>query len=236
MAINIRLTNAGSSISNTLDIYYSTTGGDPWLPVPGQTGILKSVLLNPGVTFAPPLGATAYRVQDLGSCLTESNVMTCTPATTTTTSTSTSTSTSTTTIAPTTTTTTTSVPTTTTTTTINLEPTIVGSTTLTEAVDKSIQITAFNGSFVNYMNFTVSTCDVGDLNIPLNQVGNTGTLVVACSGPFGSGADPHITVTDSTGIPQAQSYITAGNYSFPLVYIDGSTPITVVFYGDETCP
>lgn len=110
MAINIKITNAGSGISSLLDIYSGTTLGNLSKYI---ADVSKSTLTSlAGYTFTADPNATIYRVQDQ-SCLTSLDLY-CTPSTSTTTTTS-ATSTTTTTGGSTTTTTTSATSTTTTT-------------------------------------------------------------------------------------------------------------------------
>lgn len=64
MTTKIIITNAGSGISATLDIYSNQSGLWTFF----QNVPLSSLLL--GYTFTPPPGATAYQVRDTGTCST----------------------------------------------------------------------------------------------------------------------------------------------------------------------
>ena len=79
MAVQITVISAGSSISSTLDVYYSTVGiSGPWTIL--YTGV-PLIDLEAGYSFTPPVGAISYKVQDLGLCG-ASTVLDCTITTT----------------------------------------------------------------------------------------------------------------------------------------------------------
>lgn len=62
MAVKITLTDIGSSISATLDLYSNETG--VWTFI--ENIPLASLLA--GYVFTPPVGATAYQIRDIGGC------------------------------------------------------------------------------------------------------------------------------------------------------------------------
>jgi len=62
MSVKITLTNVGSNISPTLDIYSNATGTWVFFKNVSVTDLLG------GYVFTPPLNATGYQVRDTGAC------------------------------------------------------------------------------------------------------------------------------------------------------------------------
>lgn len=90
MSVKITITNAGTGISSTLDVYTNTGGG--WIFFSN----VSLSTLETGYTFTPPVDTTSYQVRDLGYCssilelnCTTTSTTTLTPTTSTTTSTTT---------------------------------------------------------------------------------------------------------------------------------------------------